>query len=170
MPNAFIKDGMTREELFWSRLVRTEYGCWEWPGRRTKAGYGGVSYYKRMMGAHRLAWMLTNGPIPKGMCVCHTCDNPPCCNPDHLWLGTYKENVADCIRKGRRIPQAKRAHGEMYRQAKLSYAKVAEIRQRHAVGDVSMHQLAREYNVSYPTIYHTVKGRYWKTGYLERAA
>lgn len=72
--------------------------CLVWTGGRTSQGYGvaGGAY------VHRLAWEETNGrPVPTGMVVCHSCDNPPCCNPDHLWIGTQGDNVRDAAAKGR---------------------------------------------------------------------
>src|SRR3954471_2928189 len=67
--------------------------CWEWLAyREKKSGYGTWHIGKLFVLAHRAAWMITNGPIPDGLCVCHKCDNPSCCNPAHLWLGTKAEN------------------------------------------------------------------------------
>lgn len=82
---------------FWSMVAKSD-GCWVWTGTRWSTGYG------RLVGgraAHRVAWELTNGPIPRGLLVCHHCDNPPCCRPDHLFLGTSKDNAMDASAKGR---------------------------------------------------------------------
>lgn len=78
-----------------------ENGCWVWQKFRHAKGYGGTYFRGRTDRTHRVMWMLVNGEIPKGKLVCHTCDNPPCCNPDHLWLGTIWENGQDAKRKGR---------------------------------------------------------------------
>jgi hypothetical protein len=84
------------EQRLKSRLVLDpDTGCHLWNGTR-KGGYGQIASC-----AHRLAWELANGPIPKGMQVLHRCDEPRCCNPDHLFLGTQAENMADMSRKGR---------------------------------------------------------------------
>lgn len=94
---------------FWRRASESESGCWEWSrGGKNHDGYGrlGWSYglVNRLGGeraAHRIAWILTHGPIPPGKLVMHTCDNPPCINPDHLMLGTELTNMQDKIKKGR---------------------------------------------------------------------
>lgn len=94
-------------ERFWSKVERIPFHtCWEWTGSLAGTGYGSISWHGRQMRAHRLAWQLTYGPIPKGTgahgtCVLHRCDNPPCVRPEHLFLGTNHENVLDCIAKGR---------------------------------------------------------------------
>ena len=69
--------------------------CWEWTGSRTPLGYGSMTYYREHLYTHRAAWMVTNGPIPENKHVLHSCDNPPCCNPAHLHLGTPSENMQE---------------------------------------------------------------------------
>ena len=75
--------------------IRLESDCWEWLKCRDRDGYGSTGRGS----AHRLAWSLVNGPIPNGLCCLHSCDNPRCCNPAHLFLGTHADNVADKVRK-----------------------------------------------------------------------
>jgi hypothetical protein len=91
------KDKIRFEKYF----AKNSNNCWIWTGAKNYNGYGRFKYKKKMYGAHRFAYILYKEDIPEELCVCHTCDNPSCVNPDHLWLGTRKENNKDMIRKGR---------------------------------------------------------------------
>lgn len=92
-------------DRFWSYVDRSSSeGCWEWKGGRGLRGYGKFWLNPRTLPAHRFSWELANGPIPDGLFVCHHCDNPPCVRPDHLFLGTPKDNQQDAIAKGRSVP------------------------------------------------------------------
>jgi hypothetical protein len=99
------------ERRFWPRVAKAGADdCWEWQGPREPAGYGRLIYQGNVR-AHRVAWFLTYGPIPKGLAVCHHCDNPPCCNPGHLYLTTQSQNIKDRARKGRTSNQFLKARG-----------------------------------------------------------
>lgn len=122
------------------RCVKRGKGCWLWMGDKNQLGYGQLQErkagYTFLWTAHRLSWMIYRGRIPKGLCVLHTCDNPSCVNPKHLWLGTHKDNMQDCIRKGRRA-KSYRPHT---RVRKLTDRQVRAIRRddrklRHVAGD-----------------------------------
>jgi len=89
-------------ERFWSHVVTMPNGCMEWTGRIDRKGYGRVTVNSEHLAAHRFAWELANGPIPDGLHMRHfVCDNPPCCNPEHLLPGTHADNMADMVAKGR---------------------------------------------------------------------
>lgn len=88
---------------FWSYVDQSggPDACWPWMRSVDRQGYGRQVVDGHGWGAHRIAWTLTRGPIPDGLVTCHHCDNPPCCNPAHLFVGTQRENLADMKRKGR---------------------------------------------------------------------
>jgi hypothetical protein len=96
---------MIKPKNFYSKVLKTKT-CWIWTGSKNKKGYGligdciggGKSITKR---AHRVIWVWKNGPIPDGFIVRHICDNPSCVNPDHLEIGTYKDNTKDMLKRGR---------------------------------------------------------------------
>jgi hypothetical protein len=87
---------------FWRNVQKTA-DCWVWTGARSGAGYGQININDVLVFTHRFSWELHHGPIPDGLLVCHHCDNPPCCNPAHLFLGTPSDNMVDKIRKGRHL-------------------------------------------------------------------
>lgn len=91
------------EQRFWKKVNRPSEGCWEWLGAKS-VGYGRIfGRNNKLLLAPRFSWELVNGPIPNGLFICHTCDNPGCVNPNHLFLGTAKDNALDKVRKGRAI-------------------------------------------------------------------
>lgn len=112
----------TRVQRFWEKVQKTD-GCWLWLAYKQPRGYGQFKHQGRMRLAHRFSWELTNGLIPEGECVLHTCDNPACVNPEHLFLGTQLDNSLDMYEKGRQAPSPACA-GETNGRAKLSATSV----------------------------------------------
>lgn len=133
--------------------------CWAWAGCIATNGYGRLYVPPRRAPhyAHRVAYQLFHGPIPKGLFVCHKCDNPPCCNPDHLFLGTPYENTRDAWLKGRV------RRGDSHRSAKLTSKQVIEIRRRYAAGGVLQEQLAIEYGMAPAHVCGILTGKFWRS-------
>lgn len=141
-------------------------GCWLWTSPPHNSGgffgYGQFNVEGRGVLAHRVSWELNRGPIPDGLKVLHKCDNPACVNPDHLFVGTHADNVADRCRKGRtRQGHVQLRAGENHGCAKLTWASVDEIRARYAAGDVTLRSLGRDFGVSHRAILFIVQGKHW---------
>lgn len=141
-------------------LSNTEIGnsdeCWLWKGTKRGNGYGCVGYNSKLLDAHRLSYEVYIGPIPDGMLVCHKCDNRLCVNPDHLFLGSYRDNYQDSKRKDRNT------RGERHANSKLSDDDVIAIREAYRVrryGDMPL--LAERFGVSISTIHRIGQGTAW---------
>ena len=132
-------------------------GCWLWLGKPSPSGYCRVHVSGRQMYAHRVAYQIVHGAIPKEMVICHKCDVPRCVNPDHLFMGTHSDNVADKVAKKRH------RYGAKHWLSKLTDEEVATIREEYVSGGVSQQILANKYKVSRSRISHIVTGREWKT-------
>lgn len=145
---------MTNIKRFWSRVKKSPK-CWEWIGYKTADGYG--QYYH--VGAHRIAYYLAHGNIPMGMCVLHRCDNPVCVNPEHLFIGTDRDNVLDMISKKRGAYYDGRSNGDA---RKLSECQVLEIRKFYKSGNFTQAELGRKYKTDKSNVGSIVKGKTWR--------
>jgi hypothetical protein len=145
------KCGVTAEQMFWMRVDKSggPDACWPWTAARKPMGYGHFVWKEKHYNAHRYSWALANGPIPTGMHVLHRCDNQPCVNPKHLFIGTHQDNMIDMHVKGRRV-----------KQQKLSVAKVREI--RALKGSKTAQELAGIYGCSDRQIYTVWRNAQWK--------
>lgn len=142
------------EKRFKAKLKPMPSGCIEWTGAKVSKGYGSMKAGPTTIGTHRYAWELANGKIPKGLFVLHKCDNRACCNPEHLWIGTNADNVADMDQKGRRAD----TRGMNHPQRKLNEDQVISIRS----DERSNPQIASEYGVTKELISQIKRRVCWK--------
>ena len=134
--------------------VDPETGCWNWTGTLTASGYGQVCTGRsKHASAHRVAYSLFVGEIPKGLFACHRCDNRRCINPAHLFLGTAKDNADDMVRKGRQM------RGESHYAAKLKTEQVDSIR----ADGREYREIAADYGVSHALVGHIKRGKAWRS-------
>jgi hypothetical protein len=144
------------DALFWAQVQRgSEDDCWPWLGYQDAAGYGRTNKCGEHF-AHRVAWVLTQGQIPTGLKVLHTCDNPPCCNPAHLYLGTQLENMRDMVQRGRGGDHRGQRNG----RARISESDVCRIRSEREMGQ-TQGQLAALFGVGQQAISRLLAGKSW---------
>jgi hypothetical protein len=150
------------EDRFWSKVDKSggPDACWPWIAGKQQQGYGVFSRDGKSANAHRVAFDLANGPIPAGLFVCHTCDNPPCCNPAHLFSGTHSDNMRDKVAKGRNNSRPPLLVGAQIWTARLTEADVREIRRLRQAG-WQFNDLAEEYAVSLNTVRRVVYRESW---------
>jgi len=177
----------TTEERFWEKVaVRGADECWPWKGSHDMEGYGRMWADRKTHKAHRLAYELCVGPIPDDMCVCHTCDNPGCCNWHHLWIGTNADNMQDKTVKGRaasgvshgrhtkpertargdrhgaRLHPESLTRGTKCHSAVLTPDKVRAIRESFASGIANQRELGMLYGINQSSISKVIRGKSWK--------
>ena len=137
-------------------------GCWIWQGSKHRQGYGNIAYRNKPMLAHRISWIIFKGEIPSSIYVCHTCDVTSCCNPDHLFLGTQKENMDDAHDKGK----YENRNISKNRRIKLNFEQVQEIKKLHKQG-MKRKDLQIKYSVSQTCIAKILTGVSWKINWTE---
>lgn len=145
-------------DRFWSKVDKSGE-CWLWVGKLHRAnawGYGRIHMAGKSYKVHRLSYLLAHGDLPEDKCVCHTCDNPRCVRPDHLFLGTHADNVRDRNHKGRQVV------GEGITTSHLTADQVRYIREAYASGCKLQIELARELRVDRRTIGRIVHRQLWQ--------
>lgn len=141
---------------FWEKVNKSGE-CWTWTRSKNSDGYGNISINGKLDKAHRVAWILTNGEIPNKLHVLHTCDNPSCVNPNHLYLGNHQDNMRDKRNRKRGRGQ----NGEKCHLSKLTENQVKEIRELSSTG-ISYKDLSKKFNVSYQNIREIVIHKTWR--------
>jgi hypothetical protein len=147
-----LQQSGTLEQRFFSRFAKLENGCWQWRSHTDKDGYGVLPGDSKNTRAHRLSYEIHNGPIPNEMVVCHKCDNPGCVNPNHLFVGTIKDNAQDALKKSRHYV------GEKNGRSKLTEENVKEILHSSLNGQ----QLADKFGVTRSTVNCVRRGDTWQ--------
>lgn len=139
----------------WERVAKGAFDeCWPWQGGVNSKGYGQMRVNYKQLPAHRIAYIDATGIQPGELCVLHRCDNPPCCNPAHLFLGTRGDNNRDCAAKGRTL------RGSLHHQAKLTEAEVAEIRARRARGEQGI-AIAAAFGITAAMVSRIIRRQNW---------
>lgn len=162
MPAKYTPEDRTRRFSEQVDKSRGPAHCWPWTGARNQArdGYGVLNWGGQVVYAHRIAWEAANGrKVPDGLFVCHTCDNPPCVNPDHLWVGTTTDNMRDMAAKGRTGHSPIKARGEAAGAAKLTERQVREI--FALKGAETQVATSARYGISASTVSDIYCGRSW---------
>lgn len=150
---------VSTDERFWKKvLMRGLNECWEWVASKNEKGYGYFKLDGKMQKAHREAWQMVFGEIPSNTCVCHSCDNPSCCNPSHLWLGDNSDNVSDRENKRRGIHRF--LPGEDNISSKITRAIAENIRIEYANGKTQV-SLAKEYGIHQTTVSKIILHKKW---------
>ena len=155
------------EFSFWARVDRisSPNGCWHWTGGKKPNGYGCISFQSKRWLTHRLAYFLSNKIHPGDMFVCHSCDQPSCCNPSHLFLGSNSDNIIDATKKGRhkcnfKDDRIERVQSGVYPSQKLTVENVNDIKTLLSSG-MTHKDIAKIFCVSRPTITCINSGRTW---------
>lgn len=145
------------EELkrFWSRVRKTD-NCWYWLGS-TSMGYGQIRAYGSYWKSHRFSYLIHKGEIPKGLCVMHICDNKLCVNPEHLKVGTHKENSQDMVDKGRSAHNSGEKHG----MSRLTQVQVDKIRELYKTNKYLQKELGKMFGVNQRHISRIINNKRW---------
>jgi hypothetical protein len=158
-----------RKRLATKSIPAGDGGCIEWQGHRSPSGYGVMGFLGKVHRAHRVSYTVNVGPIPDGMCVCHSCDNRACVNPAHLFLGTHAENMADMASKKRsnnsaavasRLMSEKRPRGERHGMSKYNDETILSIRRLRHDG-WKLKEIAARFDMPWQTVQGICVGHLW---------
>lgn len=159
-PVALVANEELGERLL-ARAVRTETGCLEWTGSRDIHNYGWIRLRDKIVKSHRASFAAFVRSVEAGETICHTCDNPPCLEPSHLFAGTMLDNTRDMIAKGRRRPDVGYVKGQGHHQAKLTDADVLRLRAMRAEG-ATYSVLMKEFGLSKTNVGDICNRKIWK--------
>jgi DNA-binding CsgD family transcriptional regulator len=152
-------------ERFHEKWELSDNGCWEWTGALMGKGYGFLKIpgTRKQIGAHRLSFLIHHGPLPDDALVCHTCDNPKCVKPSHLFAGSASDNLQDMKHKDRHLNGARNG------QAKLTDDKVRQIHRMNRKG-LSQGKIAKSFGIAQSTVFKILNGQRWEHIYREMFA
>lgn len=153
---------MTLKDRLLAKRIVTEYGCWEWTGYRMPFGYGQIGDGKKVLTTHRAAYIAFVGEIPDELFVCHRCDNPPCFNPAHLFLGTHRDNMRDAKAKKR----SRGVEGMANVNAKLTDEQVGQILDLAKDKSLTYKEIAKQFNITSQYVGQLANGQWRK--YVKR--
>lgn len=165
MTHCVLGMAMTLQDKFSGSYVVESNGCWRWTKGRHAHGYGVINTRiggrNKQYRANRVSYEIAKGPIPGGMFVLHRCDNPSCVNPEHLFLGTQRDNMRDCISKGRHVNQNRTwPTGSAHHNSKLSDNLVRTIRVHHGLG-LYYREIAKMLSLNISTVYRVATHKVW---------
>ena len=144
------------KERFLNKVIKTDT-CWLWTGKKSRLKYGKILVEGKEIFAHRLSYTIFKGKLLDNLCICHTCDNPSCVNPEHLWQGTKKENSQDMTKKGRHVNN----RGEKCGMAKLKWDDIEKIRSLYIPWKYGRYELAKKFKVSPSSIREILANKTW---------